>query len=99
MDLAIYLRSLGDGVLAAPSAALQAMLVFIFSLDGVANATRFAASLRENSSLIAGALAGDDTKGKQIDASFAKLGQAIKTLLNAEANSVVAEGNSGWSKS
>jgi protoporphyrinogen oxidase len=75
------------------------MLVFIFSPDAVATAAKFAASLREDSSLMASALASDATKGKQIDASFAKLGQAIKTLLNAEANSVVAEGNSGWSKS
>jgi hypothetical protein len=93
VDLAIYLRSLGDDVLAAPSAALQTMLVYIFSIDGVANAAKFAASLRESSSLMTSALAGE-AAGKQIDSSFAKFGEAVKTLLSSQANDVVAEGES-----
>lgn len=76
------------------SAALQRMLVHIFSSGAVLNVATFAATLREKGDLIKTALPGEEMGGKQVDSSFAGLGHAVKLLLACEARDVLAEAES-----
>lgn len=91
LELARYLRSLHDNVCGATSAALQRLLVYLFSLDVVSKAAGFAASLRENSDLIAAVLAEQDASKLQPETPFQILGHAIKVLLTSEAKDALSE--------
>ncbi|KAH0164317.1 hypothetical protein KCU67_g5203, partial [Aureobasidium melanogenum] len=72
-------------------AALQTMLVELFSVDAVRRAAAFASSLRENADLMASAQI-RTMPTKQQDASVFKiLGDAVKRLIVTEANTVLVE--------
>jgi len=72
-------------------AALQRLLVHLFSLDAVTKAASFAGFLREDSDPIAVALAGQGA-GKQPEGTpFMVPGHAIKILLTSEAKDVLSE--------
>ncbi|KAI5235818.1 glycoside hydrolase family 72 protein [Aureobasidium subglaciale] len=75
------------------SAALQALLVEVFSIDAVSGVALFVSSLRENANLVASALVVVQ-QTKEHDSTFRTLGDAIKHLLATQTRSVFWEAES-----